>query len=126
MLSTLVTLNGFLSSALKPPPSSFILSDCKLKNCLICLSTCSCKRRNLVGNSPSLPICCPLLCSLSEAFHLTVGGGAAPGATLFPAEEASQVVQQDTRLISVTGACAWLELSGVCLQASVSDSGTLV
>lgn len=77
MLSTLLSLNGFLSSSPKSSPSSFVLSDYKLKKCLTCLSTCSCKRRNLVGNSPSLPTHWPLLFNLSAAFHLVVGGGVA-------------------------------------------------
>lgn len=31
----------------------------------------------MLGNSPSLPTHCPLLFNLSEAFHLTLGGGVA-------------------------------------------------
>lgn len=77
--------------------------------------------------------------SLYEAFHLTVGGGIAivlswsrrrivlivkikttePLHCKWSVDEASEVVQQNSQIISVTGAWAWLELDDVQLGSLV-------
>lgn len=142
---------GFCLALLSPPYPPFVLSDCKLKKCLTCLSTCSCKRRNMVGNSASLPTHSPLLFNLSEAFHLTVGGGVAvvlscPRSRIVPMviiktgkllHSATQVqtrhlklcneirkLSRSNRCLSLAGALWCVSgITGVCLRACVSDLG---